>query len=170
MSPSAHLRALCVSKLATSALTAATASCKAAAPMPVNHSFNCDATATRSCRWAVCPCCGCVVVWLSAVVDVVCMRWMYGVHLVVYSPFLGVPSAMRVQTPLGVYTSGLGCCFVMFPMRAFSAAMFPILEVSDVLCVRWAIPTRRHQKVSVAMLITGPRSCRRTKLSSATWT
>lgn len=78
MSPSAHLRALCVSKLATSALTAATASCKAAAPMPVNHSFNCDATATRSCRWAVCPCCGCVVVWLSAVVDVVCMRWMDG--------------------------------------------------------------------------------------------
>ncbi|KAL6410551.1 hypothetical protein AUP68_06978 [Ilyonectria robusta] len=84
--------------------------------------------------------------------------------------FLGVPSAMRVQTPLGVYTLGLGCCFVMFPMRAFSTAMFPILEVSDVLCVRWAIPTRRHQKVSVAMFITGPRSCRRTKLSSATWT
>ncbi|KAH6973412.1 hypothetical protein BKA56DRAFT_98028 [Ilyonectria sp. MPI-CAGE-AT-0026] len=122
----------------------------------------------RSAR-AVVVCCGCVL-WLSAVVEVVCLCWMYGVHLVVYSLFLGVPSAMRVQTPLGVYTLGLGCCFVMFPMRAFSTAMFPILEVSDALCVRWAIPTRQHQKVSVAMFITGPRSCRRTNLLSATWT
>lgn len=95
----------------------------------------------RCHRHAQLPVGGLPVLWLCAVVEccvveVVCLCWMYGVHLVVYSLFLGFPVPCESRR-LSVFTLwGLGAvllCFrcVLSQPRCFRSLKFPMSYVSD---------------------------------------